>query len=183
MAKTSDLKTVAWHAPAPRWRRNPPLGFLRPSESTLVARPPAGPGWLHEIKHDGFRILARKQGERVSVWSRRGADFTYRFPAIAEAVRGQSADKALIDGEAVVLRNDERSDFLALLTKRGGVQASLVAFDIVRLNGDDLRLRSLSPAGGAPTAGRREARRRYRNSTRRSPRRRDRVRQSLRARP
>jgi bifunctional non-homologous end joining protein LigD len=63
----------------------------------------AGPGWLHEVKHDGFRILARKQDERVQVWSRRGADFTYRFPAIAEAVRGLSVEKALIDGEAVVL--------------------------------------------------------------------------------
>jgi bifunctional non-homologous end joining protein LigD len=69
----------------------------------LVDRPPAGPGWLHEVKHDGFRILARKQDERVQVWSRRGADFTYRFPAIAEAVRGLSVEKALIDGEAVVL--------------------------------------------------------------------------------
>jgi bifunctional non-homologous end joining protein LigD len=52
------------------------------------------------------RILARKQGEQVKIWSRRGADFTYRFPAIAEAVRGLSAHEALIDGEAVVLRND-----------------------------------------------------------------------------
>jgi len=43
------------------------------------------------VKHDGFRILARKEGGRVQVWSRRGADFTYRFPAIAEAVRGLSA--------------------------------------------------------------------------------------------
>jgi bifunctional non-homologous end joining protein LigD len=109
----------------------------------LVDRPPAGPGWLHEVKHDGFRILALKQGERVQVWSRRGADFTYRFPAIAEAVRGLSADKALIDGEAVVLRKDGRSDFGALLTKRGGAQATLVAFDLLRLNGDDQRLRPL----------------------------------------
>jgi bifunctional non-homologous end joining protein LigD len=59
---------------------------------------------LHEIKHDGFRILARKQGERMQVWSRRGADFTYRFPAIAEAVRGLAWNSALLDGEAVVLR-------------------------------------------------------------------------------
>jgi bifunctional non-homologous end joining protein LigD len=152
MAKTSDLKTVAWHAPAPRWRRNPPLGFLRPSESTLVARPPAGPGWLHEIKHDGFRILARKQGERVSVWSRRGADFSYRFLAIAEAIRGLNADRALVDGEAVVLRDDGRSDFGALMTKRGGAQAALVVFDLLQLNGDDLRLR--------PIEARREALRR-----------------------
>jgi ATP-dependent DNA ligase len=109
----------------------------------LVTHPPAGPGWLHEVKHDGFRILARKQGERVQVWSRRGADFTYRFPAITEAVRRLPVDMALIDGEAVVLRKDGRSDFTALLTKWGGLQATLVAFDLPRLNGEDLRLRPL----------------------------------------
>jgi bifunctional non-homologous end joining protein LigD len=139
-----SLSTPAtWRAPAPRWRRNPPVGFIRPCEPTLVDRPPAGPGWLHEIKHDGFRILARKQGDQVRVWSRRGADFTYRFPTIAEAVQGLNVDRALIDGEAVVLRKDRRSDFHALMTKRGGAEATLVAFDLLRLNGDDLRLKPL----------------------------------------
>jgi bifunctional non-homologous end joining protein LigD len=95
---------VVFRAPTPRWRRNPPVGFIRPCEPALVDRPPAGPGWLHEVKHDGFRVLARKQGERVRVWSRYGADFTHRFPAIAEAVRGLNVDQALIDGEAVVFR-------------------------------------------------------------------------------
>jgi ATP-dependent DNA ligase len=52
-------------------------------------------------------------------------------------------DRALIDGEAVVLRIDGRSDFGALMTKRGGAQATLVAFDLLRLNGDDLHLRPL----------------------------------------
>jgi hypothetical protein len=55
----------------------------------LVDRPPAGPGWLHEVKHDGFRILVRKLGERAKVWSRCGANFTDRFSAIAAAVRSR----------------------------------------------------------------------------------------------
>ena len=84
---------VIWRAPAPRWRRTPPVGFIRPCKPTLADRPPAGPGWLHEVKHDGFRVLARKQGERVQVWSRRGADFTDRFPRIAEAVSGLTGDR------------------------------------------------------------------------------------------
>src|SRR5215831_17058438 len=105
-----------WRASPALWRRFPPPGFVRPCEPALVDSPPAGAGWLHEVKHDGFRVLARKLGERSMVWSRRGADFTYRFPAIAEAVRGFNADQALIDGEAVVLRNDGRSSFGALLT-------------------------------------------------------------------
>jgi bifunctional non-homologous end joining protein LigD len=95
------------------------------------------------VKHDGFRILARKQGDRVQVWSRRGADFTGRFARIADAVRGLSADEALIDGEAVVFQDDGRSDFHALLTKRGWLIASFVAFDLLRLGGDDLRQRPL----------------------------------------
>ena len=143
LRRRPSLKTVIWRHPAPLWRGNPPVGFIRPCEPTLTERPPAGPGWLHEVKHDGFRILVFKQLEQVDIWSRRGADFTYRFPTIAKAVRALACNVALIDGEAVVLRNDGRSDFVALLTKRGGAQASLVAFDLLRLNGDDLRLRPI----------------------------------------
>jgi hypothetical protein len=49
-------------------RRDPPAGFIQPCQPTLVAVPPAGPGRLHEVKHEGYRILARKQGEHVVVW-------------------------------------------------------------------------------------------------------------------
>jgi bifunctional non-homologous end joining protein LigD len=137
------LRGVTWRASAPHWRRIPPVGFVRPCEPTLTDRPAAGPGWLHEVKHDGFRILAWKHGRRATVWSPRGADFTGRFPGIAEAVRGLDADMALIDGEAVVLRHDGRSDFRALLTKGGGARASLVAFDLLRLEGGSLGLRPI----------------------------------------
>jgi bifunctional non-homologous end joining protein LigD len=100
-------------------------------------------GWLHEVKHDGFRILARKQGERVEVWSRRGALFNDKFPRIAEAVGALLVDNALIDGEAVVFLPDGHSDFTALLTKAGGEQAAFVAFDLLSLEADDLRQRPL----------------------------------------
>jgi bifunctional non-homologous end joining protein LigD len=49
----------------------------------LVAHPPAGPDWLHEVKHDGFRILARKDGARVKLWTRRGTDYTDKLPTIS----------------------------------------------------------------------------------------------------
>jgi bifunctional non-homologous end joining protein LigD len=78
----------------------------------------------------GFRVLARKQGERGKIWSRRSADFTDRFSTIAEAVGGLSVGRALIDGEAVVLMDDGRSDFHAVMTKRGGLVAALIAFDL-----------------------------------------------------
>ena len=128
---------MLWRTPSARFWRNLPAGFIQPSQPTLVANPPAGPGWLHEVKHDGFRILARKQGGRVEVWSRRGALFNDRFPRIAEAMG------ALIDGEAVVFLPDGHSDFAGLLTKAGGKQASLVAFDLLGLEADDLRQRPL----------------------------------------
>jgi ATP-dependent DNA ligase len=83
------------------WRH----GFVRPCERRWSTRPTAGPSWLHEVKHDGFRTLARKQGGRVQVWSRLGADFTYRFRRSSSGSRPQ-VDRALIDREAVVLRKD-----------------------------------------------------------------------------
>jgi bifunctional non-homologous end joining protein LigD len=125
--------------PSARFWRNLPAGFIQPCQPTLVAAPPAGPGWLHEMKHDGFRILARKQGERVEVWSRRGTLFNDRFPRIAEAVGALPVDNALIDGEAVVFLPDGHSDFAALRTKDGGQQAAFVAFNLLDLEGDDLR--------------------------------------------
>jgi bifunctional non-homologous end joining protein LigD len=133
---------MPWHNP-PRARRTPPAGFMQPCRPTLVANPPAGPGWLHEVKHDGFRTLARKQGERVEVWSRFGTDFTARFSNIAEAVRGLPAESALLDGEAVAFLPGGHSDFGALRTKAGGARASFVAFDLLSLEGDDLRQRPL----------------------------------------
>ena len=133
---------MLWHTHPARLRRTPPAGFFQPCQPTLVRVPPAGPGWLHEMKYDGFRILARKQGERVEVWSRRGALFNDRFPRIAEAVGALPAGNALIDGEAVVFLPDGHSDFAALRTTAGGEQASFVAFDLLSL-GDDLRDRPL----------------------------------------
>jgi bifunctional non-homologous end joining protein LigD len=134
---------MLWRSSSPRIRRSPPPGFVVPCNPGLVSRPRAGPDWLHEVKHDGYRILARKRGERVTLWTRRGTDYTDRMPRIAEAVRGLPADEALIDGEAVVLRPDGRSDFQALMTKRGCdrgcEQAAYVAFDLLRLDGADIR--------------------------------------------
>ena len=84
-----------------------------------------------------------KQGALVKVWSRRAADFTGRFQRIAEAVRGLSADEAMVDGEAVIFLDDGRSDFHALLTRRGWAEAAFVAFDLLRLDDVDLRQRPL----------------------------------------
>ena len=101
------------------------------------------PGWLHEVKHDGYRIIARKEGSRVTLWSRYGTNFTDRLPKIAEAVCSLAAESALIDGEAVAVRADGHSDFAGLRTKAGSARACLVAFDLLTLNGEDLRQRPI----------------------------------------
>ena len=101
------------------------------------------------MKHDGYRLIARKDAGRVVLWSRYGTDFTNKLPRIAEAVARLTVDNALIDGEAVVFRPDGHSDFVALRTKVGGELASLVAFDLLSLKGRDLRQQ--------PLADRREA--------------------------
>jgi bifunctional non-homologous end joining protein LigD len=136
------MQSMLWRSSS-RIRRSPPAGFVAPCKPVLVAQPPSGPDWLHEVKHDGYRILARKQGARVTIWTRRGTDYTNKFPRIAEAMRSLRADEALIDGEAVVLRSDGHSDFEALLSRQGTKRAAYIAFDLLRLDGKDIRLRGL----------------------------------------
>jgi bifunctional non-homologous end joining protein LigD len=82
-----------WRLSTAPWCRIPLVGFVRPCEPTFVDRPPAGAGWLHEVKHDGFRILVRKLGKRAKVSSRRGADFTDRFLGIVEAVHSLTSPR------------------------------------------------------------------------------------------
>jgi ATP dependent DNA ligase-like protein len=63
-----------------------PGGFVPPCLPTKAKQPPSGPLWWHEIKHDGFRVIARKIGNQVRLYSRPGNDLTYRFPLIVEAL-------------------------------------------------------------------------------------------------
>jgi ATP-dependent DNA ligase len=71
-------------------------------------RPPSGPEWLHEIKHDGFRIMARRDDSGVQLYTRNGYDFAYRFPRIVEAVAKLPVQSCFIDGEAIAI--DERGN-------------------------------------------------------------------------
>ena len=134
--------SILWRV-SPRSRRTPPAGFILPAQRMLVDKPPSGPEWTHEVKHDGFRLLARKEGERVTLWSRHGTKFTDRLPRIAEDIRGLAVEHALIDGEAIVIRPDGHSDFEALRTKAGEATAAYVAFDLLQLDGKDIRQQRL----------------------------------------
>ena len=82
-------------------QRTLPAGFIAPCLPTKTDKLPSGGQWLHEIKHDGFRIIARKDGPRVRLYSRPGNDLTRRFPLIVETLARLRSRSCIIDGEAV----------------------------------------------------------------------------------
>jgi ATP-dependent DNA ligase len=94
-----------------RERTRPGLGIIEPCLPSPAKAPPSGPGWIHEIKHDGFRILARRDGAGVRLITRNGNDFTRRFPFIAMAVKSLRVRSCLIDGEAIVCDENGLSVF------------------------------------------------------------------------
>jgi bifunctional non-homologous end joining protein LigD len=118
-------------------QRTLPTGFIAPCLPTKAQTPPSGGQWLHEIKHDGFRIIARKDGRRVRPYSRQGNDFTRRFPLIVEALESLRSRSCIIDGEAVACNGITSFDRIRYRRHDGDV--FLYAFDLIELNGDDLR--------------------------------------------
>src|SRR5215831_17283923 len=88
-----------------------PAGFIAPCLPTKTDKLPSGDGWLHEIKHDGFSIIARKDGQRVRLYSRPGNDLTHRFPLIAETLARLRSRSCIIDGEAVACDDNGIASF------------------------------------------------------------------------
>ena len=105
----------------------------------LADRPPAGTGWIHEIKHDGFRILAHRRGRAVRLMSCNAHDLASRFPQIVEAVRSLPVQSCVIDREAIVTDDKGLAVFDLLREHRHHVDAELCAFDMLELDGKDLR--------------------------------------------
>jgi bifunctional non-homologous end joining protein LigD len=122
-----------------RERTRPGLGTIEPCLPSPAKAPPSGPGWLHEIKHDGFRILARRDKAGVRLITRNGNDFTTRFPLAAASVCALPASSFLIDGEAIVTNAKGLTVFDLIRRKRHGGDAVLIAFDLIELHGEDLR--------------------------------------------
>ena len=108
-----------------------------PQLATLVAEPPSGDEWFHEIKFDGYRIGARVRKDTVALYTRNGNDWTTAFPEIAEAVKRLGLDDALIDGEVSVVLADGRTSFQALQNSSRADRGTLVyfVFDLLRLDG------------------------------------------------
>ncbi len=121
---------------------------VEPALAKVKQRPPRGDQWGWEIKWDGYRLAVRVEPQGVRILTRGGHDWTHRFPDIAEAARALGPATMIIDGEAVVLHAEGRSDF-GLLQKSLGASgtkagdrasdAMLYAFDLLYLDGHDLR--------------------------------------------
>jgi ATP-dependent DNA ligase len=110
--------------------------FCLPTAGNTV---PASPDWLHEIKYDGYRIRVERDRDRVRLITRGGYDWTSRFPWIGEAALKNRVRQFVIDGEAVILGVDGYSDFNALHSGRHNEEVQLCAFDVLAMDGDDLR--------------------------------------------
>jgi bifunctional non-homologous end joining protein LigD len=119
-------------------QRTLPAGFIAPCLPTKTDKLPSGGQWLHEIKHDGFRIIARKTGAQVRLYSRPGNDFTGRFPLIVEALERLRSRSCIIDGEAVCCDDNGVPSFDRIRYLHDA-SVFLYAFDLIELNGDDLR--------------------------------------------
>ena len=123
--------------------RTRPLGIIEPCLPSPAKATPSGPGWIHEIKHDGFRIMARHDTAGVRLITRHRNDFTDRFPFIATAAKALPARSCVIDGEAIVCDENGLAVFDLIRGHGSNASAVLCAFDLLELDGKDLRRRPI----------------------------------------
>jgi bifunctional non-homologous end joining protein LigD len=119
--------------------RTSPSGFIEPCLPSAAERPPSGPDWVHEIKHDGYRLMARRDPVGIRLLTRNGHDWAPRYPLIVEAVNALKVRSCLIDGEAVACDENGLAVFELLREKPAGQHVFLYAFDLLELNGNDLK--------------------------------------------
>jgi bifunctional non-homologous end joining protein LigD len=116
-------------------------GFIEPALATAIGRVPNGERWIHEIKFDGYRVQIHLANEAVKIFTRRGHDWTNRFKKIAADAWHIAAGSAIVDGEVVVPAENGTTDFSVLQNELKGKSNKIVmvAFDLLYLNGYDLR--------------------------------------------
>ncbi|WP_027036491.1 RNA ligase family protein [Mesorhizobium ciceri] len=119
------------------------LKFIPPMEPELVDTPPEGDNWIHEIKFDGYRTQIIKDEDGIRLLTRRGYDWTPRYKVLADQAAAIEADDFIIEGEAIIVDAAGRSDFHALQSAVSSREPSqdyyLIAFDLLHMNGHDLR--------------------------------------------
>ena len=122
------------------------LRFVPPQLASSVDQPPEGENWIHEIKHDGYRCQVPLEGRRARVLTRTGLDWSEHYPGIVSAAADLDCKTAIIDGEAIIQNREGISDFEALRSAFVWRPHSIIlyAFDLLHLNGTDLRREPLS---------------------------------------
>ena len=138
-------RTAGAKAATPKARRSPakgkakPPAFTDPQLCTLVDTVPSGSAWMHEVKYDGYRALIAIGGGTAKIYTRSGLDWTDKFQSIADAAAQLPVDTALLDGEIVAFK-DGHPDFSTLKDAiSSGGDMTFFAFDLLDLNGEDLR--------------------------------------------
>lgn len=125
-------------------RRKPLPDNLKVQLATLVEAAPEGNEWLHELKFDGYRLIARIDKGKVTLYTRNGKDWTRRFPAIARSLKRLPLSRAILDGEAVIPEADGSTSFrklqehLSSKSGKGAVAPVFQIFDLLYLEGYDL---------------------------------------------
>ena len=123
-----------------RTRPRRPAALPEPCQPTSAAKPPSGPGWIHEIKYDGYRMMAVRADGGTRLITRNGHDWSARYPLVVAAVDALWARSCIIDGE--LAKCDERGLPVFDLLRAGPrakTDVALFAFDLLELNGEDLR--------------------------------------------
>src|SRR5262249_28771574 len=123
--------------------RNTPVAFIIPCRPIVASKPPSGPGWAHELKHDGYRLQIHVRDGRVRLYTMNGADWSKRYPMIvrdAALINGS----AIFDAEVVCSGKDGVPDFDLLHSRHFDHVAVACAFDLLMLNGDDMRRMSFA---------------------------------------
>jgi bifunctional non-homologous end joining protein LigD len=117
------------------------LSFVEPQSPTITARAPAGDGWIHEVKFDGYRTQLVIEHGRIRAFTRNGHDWSGRYWPICKVASWIPASSAIIDGEVCVTDARGVTDFDALTACIGNAPGRLafVAFDLLHLDGADLR--------------------------------------------
>src|SRR5262245_27745192 len=124
---------------------NAPAAFIHPCRPIVAKQPPTGPGWAHELKHDGYRLQIHVRDGRVRLYTINGADWSKRYPLITrDAARIDGS--TILDAEVVWLGSDGVSDFEALHSRANDGRATACAFDLLMLNGDDVRKKTVCRA-------------------------------------
>ena len=112
---------------------------IEPCLPRLAKAPPIGPDWIHEVKHDGFRVLGWREAAGVGLFTRKGVDLARRFPLIAAAVAALPVRTCLIDGEAIACDERGVAVFELIRYRRQDYAVTLSAFDLLEIDGEDMR--------------------------------------------